>query len=67
MDEALAATLVRLANSHDDGTEQPRAEYDAVKGVVVLRSTELHLDSRAMRVVSEEARNLEELRTLLGY
>ena len=67
MDEALAAALVRFANSHDDGTAQPRAEYDAVNRVVVVRSTELHLDSRVTRVVAEEARSLAEVRNLLGY
>jgi len=63
----LAIALVRFANSHDDGTPQPRAEFDPVRGLVVVRSTEIHLESRQTKVVSEEVQSLAQLRDLLGY
>jgi hypothetical protein len=67
MDEQLVQALIRFADSHDDGTAPPRAYYCPQKDAVMLRSTELHLDTRVERIVEEPARSLHDLRNLLGY
>jgi hypothetical protein len=59
--------LVEFANSHDDGTEQPRAVYDPDLCSVVVSSTEICLATKRPRVVREAVRTLQELRALLGY
>ncbi|WKB52993.1 hypothetical protein [Eleftheria terrae] len=66
MDSITADRLIRFANSHDDGTPQPRAEFDAAAGAVVVRSTEAHPDGR-VAVVLDSVRSLQELRDVLGY
>lgn len=67
MDEHLVQALIRFAELHDDGTALPRAYYCPQKDAVMLRSTEIHLDTRVERIVEEPARSLHDLRSLLGY
>ncbi len=67
MNPTLARFLVRFANDHDDGTEQPRASIDPKDGCVVLRSTELNLDTGESRIIKTKVMSLDELRDELGY
>ncbi len=67
MNASLARVLVNFANSHDDGTDQPRAEYCPTANAVLVRSTEVNLDTGVSQVATDKVTTLGELRNLLGY
>lgn len=63
-----AQRIATWANSHDDGTPQPRATVETTGSTVTiqLRSSERTSDG-AWSVVAEHMRSLSDVRDALGY
>lgn len=66
MDQFQAKRLVAFVNSHDDGTPEPRAHYDAIDGRVRITSTCFLKDGR-QSFEFDYVRTLGEARAVLGY
>lgn len=67
MNQTLARILIQLANAHDGGVPQPRARLDEEGQAVIVKSTEVDLQTGEVRVVETKVQTLKELRNELGY
>lgn len=66
MESNFAAKLIAFANSHDDGTAQPRAYFDGNCDAVIVKSTAVWPNGDSA-IELDSVRSFAQLRDVLGY